>query len=176
MPIKQPFPVFNTERLLLRELRQEDREALFGIHADPRVNIYLDRPIQRTIAQTDAFISRVKNGVEEGEWFFWTIILKGQNDFIGTICLWDFNKVNRTAAFGYELHPDFQGKGYMNEALSRVIKYGFEVLGLQKIEASTHTHHKASISLLEKNNFLLDPYKSDPENVGNQVFYLYRTR
>ena len=43
--------------------------------------------------------------------------------------------------------------GYMNEALAKVIAFGFNEMKLKTIEAYTHEHNEGSIRLLLKNNF-----------------------
>jgi ribosomal-protein-alanine N-acetyltransferase len=57
------------------------------------------------------------------------------------------------AEIGYELLPDFQGKGIMQEAASKVIKFGVQYIGLNSIEAYTHSKNEKSTRLLEKLNF-----------------------
>jgi len=61
---------------------------------------------------------------------------------------------------GYELLGELHGKGYMTEALERVVVYAKEDLKLCKIEAYTHSENKPSISLLEKTGFNLEDQKA----------------
>lgn len=72
---------------------------------------------------------------------------------VGTICLWNFSPENDSAEVGYELLPAFQGKGYMQEALAKVIEFGFEELALPALTACVHAENEASIRLLEKFDF-----------------------
>jgi [ribosomal protein S5]-alanine N-acetyltransferase len=51
---------------------------------------------------------------------------------------------------GFWTHPEYQGKGYMTEAATAVIKFGFEQLGAARIEASYALWNKASQRTLEK--------------------------
>jgi ribosomal-protein-alanine N-acetyltransferase len=79
--------------------------------------------------------------------------LNGIDKLIGTICLFDFSEDHSKAEIGYELLPGFQGKGFMQEATSKVIHFGFQHVGLNSIEASTHSENQSSRRLLEKLNF-----------------------
>jgi ribosomal-protein-alanine N-acetyltransferase len=79
--------------------------------------------------------------------------LNGTDKLIGTICLFDFSGDNLKAEIGYELLPDFQGKGIMQEAISKVINFGIQHIGLNSIEAYTHAENQSSTRLLEKFNF-----------------------
>ena len=72
---------------------------------------------------------------------------------IGTICLFEFADDNFKAEIGYELLPSYQGKGLMQEAVSKVLEFGFQHLGLNSIEAYTHSENQSSTRLLEKFNF-----------------------
>ncbi|MCP6379763.1 GNAT family N-acetyltransferase, partial [Klebsiella pneumoniae] len=76
------------------------------------------------------FIDAINEGIASKDWLYWAMILKGTQQLIGTICLWHFSNDKTTAEIGYELHPDFQGKGLMNEAIQTIIDYGFTTLQL----------------------------------------------
>jgi len=110
----------------------------------------------QTLEDATAFIFKINNGIKNNQWIYWAITLKDNSDLIGTICLWNFSNGNTVADIGYELHPDFQGKGYMSEALKIVLKYASETLSLTKIEAHTHPENIASKNLLLNNDFLLN--------------------
>ncbi|MEO6548430.1 MAG: GNAT family N-acetyltransferase, partial [Ferruginibacter sp.] len=70
-----------------------------------------------------------------------------------TICLFKFADDNSKAEIGYELLPIYQGKGFMQEAASKVLEFGFQHIGLNSIEAYTHFENQNSTRLLEKLNF-----------------------
>lgn len=174
-----PFPNLITERLILRQLNAEDAKEVFAIRSDDRVNKFIDRPKARSIDDALEFIHKINNGIVNNESIYWVITLKNSNKLIGTICFWNISKENYKAETGYELHPDFQGKGIMQEALSKVIEYGFHTLKLQTIEAYTHAENESSIKLLEKNNFRRvthheDKYQ-DKQEMSNEVIYSLNT-
>ena len=58
------------------------------------------------------------------------------------------------AEVGYMLHPDFQGKGIMQEALIKVIDYGFSSMNLNVIVADLHPDNIKSVNVLQKNGFV----------------------
>ena len=151
-----PFPVLDTERLILRPLTYADEHALFRLRSDERVNRYLDRP--QTTVPDDArkFIEKIETAIKNGESFYWVLAMKNENQLIGTICYWNLVREDDQAEIGYELHPDFQGKGIMQEAITAVIRFGFEQLKLKTITAFPRQDNSKSIQLLEKNNFSVD--------------------
>ena len=156
-----PFPVLRTERLVLRELNMQDDNEMFFLRSDDKVNQYIDRPKVTVIEETHAFISKISNGIANNEWIFWAIELKNSDKLIGTICLWNISKEEASAEIGFELHPEQQGKGIMQEATAKVIEFGFSVMQLRKIDAWINKENLSSIKLIGKFNFKRD---TDLEN------------
>ena len=60
------------------------------------------------------------------------------------------------AEIGYMLHPDYWGKGYINEAIMVVEQYGFEQIGLNMIEAKIDPRNLNSLKILLGNNYNFD--------------------
>lgn len=148
-----PFPVLETERLTLRQLVSSDDHDIFVLRSDDNVNKYLDREPSKSIDDAKTFIETINKNIQRNESVYWAITLTGTDKLIGTICLFDFSDDNLKAEIGYELLPDFQGKGIMQEAISKVIDFGIQHIGLNSIEAYTHFENQSSTRLLEKFNF-----------------------
>lgn len=51
---------------------------------------------------------------------------------------------------GFWTHPEYQGQGYMTEAVTAILTFGFEELGATRIEASYALWNKSSRRVLEK--------------------------
>lgn len=174
-PSFHPFPVLTTGNLILRELCSADAKAIFRLRSDKKVSRFIKRdPLSKT-KEADHFISWVNSKVGINSMVYWVISLEGSSDLLGTVCLWNFSGDYTSAELGYEMLPKFQGKGIMSEAVKSVVKYGFETLGLEFIEAYTHKDNKRSTQLLEKLGFVPDPDKTDQENKDNIVFCLKRS-
>jgi ribosomal-protein-alanine N-acetyltransferase len=130
-----------------------DATNISRLRCDPSVNKYLDRPTSTSVEEAVAFIQKINISVSNHESLYWAITLDKSNSLIGTICLWNLSEDRTSADVGYELMPDHQQKGIMNEALKCVINYGFETMLLKKIDACTHPDNADSIKLLQKNGF-----------------------
>jgi [ribosomal protein S5]-alanine N-acetyltransferase len=148
-----PFPVLKTERLTLRQLISSDDNEIFALRSDDNVNKYLDRKRSKSIDDARNFIQTINENIQRNDSIYWAITLSGIDKLIGTICLFDFSNESSKAEIGYELLPGFQGKGIMQEAISIVIKFGFHHVGLNSIEAYTHSENEGSTRLLEKLDF-----------------------
>jgi ribosomal-protein-alanine N-acetyltransferase len=142
-----------TERLILRQLVSSDDNEILALRSDDNVNKYLGRKPGKSIDDAKTFIQTINKNIQRNESIYWAITFNGTDKLIGTICLFDFSDDNLKAEIGYELLPGFQGKGIMQEAISKVINFGIQHIGLNSIEAYTHFENRSSTRLLEKFNF-----------------------
>jgi ribosomal-protein-alanine N-acetyltransferase len=147
------FPILKTERLTLRQLKNSDDKEIFDLRSNDNVNKYLQRKPSQSIDDAKNFIQTVNQNIQRNNSVYWAITLTGIDRIIGTICLFNFSGDLLKAEIGYELLPNFQGKGIMQEATSKVIYFGFQDIGVNSIEAHTHPENQSSIRLLEKLNF-----------------------
>ena len=175
-----PFPLLTTDRLILRKLEMDDAGELLKLRSDESVNKYLERPKSTTINEVIEFINKIETGISKNESFYWAISLKNESKLIGTICLWNLDKENSRAEVGYELLPAYQGKGLMQEALSKIIEYAFQTLGFKTITAYPDSANERSVRILEKNNFrrdktLEDEYYREGGSV-NEVIYSLKSK
>jgi len=153
-----PFPVLSTERLSLRQITADDTDELFLLRSDAAVMAYIDRPLAQTPADVVKLIRVIDDFLNKGEGITWGIYLKEQPQLIGTIGLWRIEKEHYRAEIGYLLHPGLQRRGIMQEALLKVLEYGFSVMGLHSVAANVNPDNQASIGLLEKIGFVREAY------------------
>lgn len=148
------FPVLQTERLILRKLVAEDAGGLMAIRNNEEINRYLDRPSNHTLTDIAQFIAARTADIETGgSGVYWCIELKATGKLIGTICYWNIDYEAETTEIGYELLPDMQGMGIMNEAIPAVIDYGFNTMKLLVITGYTLQSNSSSVKLLERKGF-----------------------
>ncbi len=73
---------------------------------------------------------------------------------IGGVDLMDVKRGSlQSALIGYSMDGDYNGKGYMTEAVRFVVRHAFEVLALHRIEAGVMPHNQGSLRVLEKAGF-----------------------
>lgn len=147
------FKELTTGRLALRKLRLSDDKELYAIRSNDGVNKYLERNPAASIDEAQAFIKKINDGIDNNGWIYWAITLKDKDELIGTICIWNISLEEAKGEIGYELMPQFQGRGFMSEAIKKVIDFGFNDLKLKSLEAFTHKENLPSIKLLERNKF-----------------------
>jgi len=84
----------------------------------------------------------------------WTIISKSENKMVGDLCFVGEPNADGEVEIGYGTYEEFQGKGFMTEAVSGMIGWAKEQSVVKAIIASTDKSNIASYSVLIKNNFI----------------------
>ncbi|MET3499064.1 ribosomal-protein-alanine N-acetyltransferase [Mucilaginibacter rubeus] len=153
----------NTDRLGLRGLLESDALQILALRSNAEVNKHLDRAANTTVDEALSFIKKIEDIVSNNEGFYWAITLKDKDELIGTICYWNLNAANKSAEIGYELHPDYHGQGFMQEAISAVLAFGFNDQHFELITACPKQGNESSVKLLKKTGFSLAGDFTDEE-------------
>lgn len=146
------FPILNTDRLDLVEIKQSHLGNIYKLFSDENVTKFYNllplKNEQEAQKSFDWFQKRFidKLGIR------WGIALKGQQEIIGTVGFNNFTKQHR-ANIGYDLQTEHWNNGYITEALKAVINFGFNKLEINRIEAEVMQGNKISESVLTKLNF-----------------------
>ena len=68
-----PFPLLETERILLRQLTVEDADEMFFLRSDESVIQYLNKEPAKTKTEAEEFITRINKSIDGNEAIMWTI-------------------------------------------------------------------------------------------------------
>jgi [ribosomal protein S5]-alanine N-acetyltransferase len=166
------FPKLETEHFILRQLEMMDEMAIFALRSDDAINQYLGRQKAHSIEDAHNFIRKIDNNLAQNEAIFWVICGKNDPQLLGTICLWSIEKTKAEAEIGYELLPDFHGKGILQEVIPQVVQYGFNIMKLKAIVALLHKNNIKSVKLLEKNNFIKEAILENDKDFIEGVYYV----
>ena len=150
-----PFPNLHTERLELRQVTMKDDNEIYFQRSDKGMNKYVHNPPCQSIEEARAWIEKITKAQANNESIFWGVCLKGQKKIIGGFCFWNLDTERDKAEVGFTIFPQHQGKGLMNEVLGTTLPYGFNVMGLKRIEGYTDPENIASIRVMGKNGFTL---------------------
>jgi|SRR6218665_1150559 len=158
-----PFPELETERLLLRRVTAADANVIFEIRSDAETMKFVPRPLVTTIEEALAHIRMIDDKIDSNEGINWGITVKGNPEMIGIIGHYRIQPENYRAEIGYMIHPKFQGKGYVTEAIAKVVAYGFNEMKLHSIEAVIDPENEASEKVLQKNAFVKEAHLLENE-------------
>ncbi len=148
-----PFPVIRTPRLVLRQLSGDDTIYLHAVWTDPAVLEFMVVDPFETQEEVLSMIDLLKNLHEAGEGIRWAMTMVSDGSVVGTCGFHNWKKDHFRAETGYELGSRFWGKGYMKEALSAILEYGFSVMELNRIEAFVTDGNVRSLGLLKRLGF-----------------------
>ncbi len=162
---------FLTPRLLLRPFTNEDLALVFSGLSHPDVIQYYGvsfHSLEATQEQMKWYAS-----IEENETGMWRAICSSNgSQFYGACGLNNISKQHRKTEIGYWLLPEYQGKGFIIEALPVLIAHGFSNLNLHRIEAFIETENQSSIKVMQKLNFNLEGTMRDCEIKNNSFISL----
>lgn len=133
LEIFRDIPTITTPRIVLRKITPFDIDDIYEYASDKRVSEFLLWDPHKDKRYTKKFVEFIQKGYEKLKYFTWGVEFDGK--MIGTCGFSAFDLSNNSAEVGYVLSANYWNMGIATEATKRVIEYGFEVLGLYKIEA-----------------------------------------
>jgi ribosomal-protein-alanine N-acetyltransferase len=157
------FPVLHTPRLILREIRQADAEAILRVRGDIRVTRLNSGQPMRSVDEARELIEKARQAFADQRRIDWGITLKA-NPEAGVIGRCGFNywlRQDRRASIGYDLAYIYWGKGIMTEAVRAMVAFGFDQLDLNRIEADADAENIGSMRVLEKVGFRREGMQRD---------------
>lgn len=143
-------PIFETERLLLRRLTPEDAGDYFSFASSPIVTAQTTWDIHRTIDDSKNYIHKVLRRYENREEYHWGIVYKATSRIIGRTGLIRIDPDHNKAELGYVISDAYWNQGITTEATFQVVKYAFEELGFNRIEARCNAGNIGSYRVMEK--------------------------
>jgi ribosomal-protein-alanine N-acetyltransferase len=153
-----PFQNLETERLLLRRVSANDANEIMELRGNPETMKFIPRPLVTNKEQALEHINMIEAKIIENEGINWAITIKGNPKLIGVIGHYRIQPENHRCEIGYMILPQYNGKGYVTEAIKVVLEYGFEVLNMHSIEAVIDPDNIASERVLQKNNFVKEAH------------------
>lgn len=138
------LPRIETDRLILRPLKMADARDMYDYARDPEVSRHVLWDAHKSIWDSRRFLLFARSQYRKGFPGSFGMELKEGGRMIGTIGFMWVNPDFKSAEVGYSLSRDYWNKGLMTEALQAVLRFGFEELKLNRIEAQHDTENPAS--------------------------------
>jgi ribosomal-protein-alanine N-acetyltransferase len=143
---------FQTDRINFRKVSTEDLNDIHELHSLPETDKFNTLGIPETPQETEKIINDwcLRQNAKPQTSYVFCLDLVDTKQFIGLLALIIGKPNYKTAEVWYKIHSNHWGKGYATEALSKLIYFGFNDLGLHRIEAGCAVENIASIKVLEK--------------------------
>ena len=161
-----------TERLLLREWKENDFEIFAALNADPEVMEFFPRTLTRE--ESDSLGRKLCAEVKTHGWGPWAVELKSTGQFIGVVGL---QKTESGLPFSpcvevaWRLAKQYWGNGYASEAAIASLAYAAKVLKLAQVVSFTAVVNERSQAVMRKIGMYTDGYEFDHPKVpaGDQL-------
>lgn len=156
--IFETFPDLETERLILNEITMDDLDVFHAMRSDVRIMNFIQGRLAKTKQDSIDVIQRSHNLLAEGNNISWGIRWKENNRLIGSIGFYRIQWANLRGEIGYILHPDFQRKKIMTEAMAKIVEFGFDTMKFHSIEAVLDPQNIPCEKLLIHNGFIKEAH------------------
>jgi ribosomal-protein-alanine N-acetyltransferase len=140
-----------TERLILRRFTENDAEAMFkNWTSDPEVTKFLTWQPHENKAVSESILRQWVFDYDNLFNYNWAIVPKTLNEPIGSISVVRSNMETETATIGYCIGKAWWHKGIMTEAFKAVIRFLFEEVGVNRIQACHDPRNPNSGAVMRK--------------------------
>lgn len=163
------FEILTTPRLHLRRLTPEAYKFVFGTYSEEQLRAFFGH---NTAEEMTKERLRFENGLTTFNKSFsnFQLIDKQTGMVVGGCGFHTWYLDHRRAEIGYHLYNDqFKNQGFMSEALPNILRYGFEEMNLNRVEAFIGANNVASLKLVEKLGFIKEGHLRQHYAKGDQI-------
>lgn len=146
------FPVIETSRLILRPPVPGDVDRLTTRRSHPEVVVFNGPAYtrERSLAWIEGSIRM--GGPQPDAWYLVAVDERETGTFVGDLALHTIDG-GRTIEVGYSLDPDRWGRGFATEAVTAVVDWVFDELGVTRVVGMLHPDNRRSAMVLERCGF-----------------------
>jgi RimJ/RimL family protein N-acetyltransferase len=146
------FPSTHTDRLLLRPLRESDRQTVISIQTDPRTNVFNPNPpdLDETVGKFEHWLA---HWAEYGFGYL-AVIERETGEFlgIGGVQVRDFAGEEVLNLY-YRFQPSAWGKGYASEMAAAVVDWAEREVPKRPVVISVALSNEPSLRVVERLGF-----------------------
>ena len=147
-----------TERLILRDYREEDFAAYYRLKANPKTMYYLQDLILHSPEEAEESFREVLEDQqrENRQFYFLHMELKETHAQVGSIgyTVTERTPVGKLVHLGYFSYPQYWGKGYTSEALARVLSFAFNEDNVYRVTTGCLAENRGSERVMQKNGMI----------------------
>lgn len=162
--------MLETERLVLRRFAIEDAVMVFDNWAgDDEVTRYMTWPTRRNIEETEKSVCSWAERYVSDSFYHWAITLKEDGNLIGFVSVISCDEIVQKVEMGYCIGKRWWNKGYMTEALAKVVYFLFKEVGVQRIQACHDTNNPNSGRVMSKCGMKYEGTMRKAEKTNNGI-------
>jgi ribosomal-protein-alanine N-acetyltransferase len=155
------FPILETDRLIMREIRASDADKIFKMRSNGRINQFIARNEMGKFEKSIELVERTISAYNNGQGIGWAGVLRGKDEIIGTCGFNQIDYQNLRAEIGGELSIDYWGRKIALEAVRAIVQFGFEQMNLHAIEAKVSPMNRGAVFILNTLEFKKEAHFKD---------------
>jgi ribosomal-protein-alanine N-acetyltransferase len=170
------FPTLKIGDITLRELRLDDAKDYLSYITDPEVAGFIsDCDLPSNLAEAESELNYWRQLFLKDMAIYWGVALSSSDKLIGTCGFNHINFYHGRGEISYDLSKEYWHKGIMKTALEEICGFAFEVIALNRIQATTEVNNDSSRFLLEKLGFMEEGVLRNYGKLNGQQrnYYIY---
>lgn len=149
------FPHIVTDEVILRKIVENDIDELFEIYNNENVFTYIPGDIKKNKATVQNMIGHFERDFNKRKEIFLGICSADTpNEIVGVAEMFEYDAKVNMITIGYRLSERNWGKGIATRAVSAMVDYLFNTIGINRIQAFVMPANEKSQKVLQKNNFV----------------------
>lgn len=143
-----------TERLILRDYREDDFDEYFRLKTDEKTMYYLQDIQLFSKEEADEDFQMVLEDMKklDRKFYFLHMELKESHEQVGSVgyTVTDNTPTGKLVHAGYFTYPKFWGNGYTTEALKKVLEFAFTEHDVYRVTTGCLTENVGSERVMQK--------------------------
>ena len=156
-----------TERLILRDYREDDFDVYYRLKSDSKTMYYLQDIQLFTREEAHEDFRKVLDDLSKPDrmFYFLHIELKDLYKQVGSVgyTVTSNTPVGKLVGAGYFIYPEFWGKGYTTEAFQRVLEYAFTENDVYRVSTGCLAENRGSERVMQKCGLIREAEHIDHE-------------
>ena len=148
-----PWEIAKTARCMIREMTEEDLDAVYEVYAAPSITRYMEGLYEEREKELEYTRSYIKHAYTFWGYGTWVIVRKSDAKIIGRIG-YNLRDGFEEVELGFVIMEEEQRKGYALECCEAVLKIGKEEYEFETVQALVKEQNIASVKLCEKLGFM----------------------
>ncbi|MGC9538183.1 GNAT family N-acetyltransferase [Streptomyces sp. UG1] len=159
-------PVLTGDRALLRPFTEADAAVMKEIIEDPEVIRFTDETSEEF--SLERLRSWYGSRSEQPDRLDLAVTDRATGELVGEVVLYEWDPKARSCIFRTLIGPRGRGRGLGTEATRLIVGYGFEQLGLHRIQLEVYGHNHRALRVYEKAGFVVEGVRREADLRGGQ--------
>lgn len=173
-------PILQGKKVILQPFDVNDWERMLPILAEPEVSRLTGSVVNDEEANTPNSTEEIENikrwyqsRNNQTDRLDLAIVEKENGEIVGEVVFNDYEETTNNVNFRILIGAAGRGKGLGTEATEIFLRYGFEVLGLHKVELEVYSFNPRAERVYRKNGFILEGVKREAFRYNDKYIDTY---